>query len=138
MATTAIASSNAAQAAQGTTGIDLQSFLKIVLTQLTYQDPLKPVDSAQFVSQLAQFTSLEQSRQLTEKVDNLLQVQASTQVIGLLGKTVEVAGTSGAVANTIGVVTAVSFPGGSPQFSIRTADGSFLANLTLAQIVTVR
>jgi len=49
--------------------LGLQDFMKILLTQLTYQDPLKPMDNQQFMSQIAQFTTLEQSQQLNEKID---------------------------------------------------------------------
>lgn len=131
MATSAIGN---AASSSGLNGINLDSFLKIVLAQLTYQDPLKPVDSAQFVSQLAQMTSLEQSRQLTDKVDSLLSVQASTQVISLLGKQVEVATETGSV---VGLVTSVTFQGGIPQFSI-TAGSSVLPNITPDKIILVR
>lgn len=131
MATSAISS---AAASSGLNGINLDSFLKIVLAQLTYQDPLKPVDSAQFVTQLAQMTSLEQSRQLTDKVDSLLAVQSATQVISLLGKQVEVATDTG---SAIGVVTSVTFEGGTPQFSI-TSGSTVLPNITPDKIILVR
>ncbi len=131
MATSAIGS---ATASSGLNGINLDSFLKIVLAQLTYQDPLKPVDSAQFVSQLAQMTSLEQSRQLTDKVDSLLSVQAATQVIGLLGKQVEVATDTG---SAVGNVTSVTFQNGTPQFSI-TSGSTVLPNITADKIILVR
>jgi flagellar basal-body rod modification protein FlgD len=131
MATSAISS---AAASSGMNGINLDSFLKIVLAQLTYQDPLKPVDSAQFVSQLAQMTSLEQSRQLTDKVDSLLSVQAATQVISLLGKQVEVATDTG---SAVGNVTSVTFQNGTPQFSI-TSGTAVLPNITADKIILVR
>ena len=70
----------------------LQDFMKILLTQLTYQDPLKPMDNQQFMSQIAQFTTLEQSQQLNDKIDRLLAIQSATQSIGLIGKTVDVNG----------------------------------------------
>ena len=50
-------------------GIGLQDFLKILLTQLTYQDPLKPQDGSAFVAQLAQFSNLEQSIAAREDLD---------------------------------------------------------------------
>lgn len=69
-------------------GLGQEDFLKILLTQLTYQDPMKPLDNQQFIAQMAQFSALEQSRQLNEKMDSLLVAQAATQSFGLLGKNV--------------------------------------------------
>ncbi len=44
----------------GTTPPSQQMFLKLLVAQLQNQDPLNPTDSTQFVSQLAQFSELEQ------------------------------------------------------------------------------
>jgi|SRR5215467_13142536 len=112
----------------------LQDFMKILLTQLTYQDPLKPMDNQQFMSQIAQFTTLEQSQQLNDKIDKLLSIQSATQSIGLIGKTVDVNATSGAFS---GVVTALSLSTGDPQLTVKTADGSVLTGITLSQVVSV-
>ena len=118
-------------------GLNLESLLKIILTQLTYQDPLKPVDNFQFMSQLAQFTSLEQSRQLSDRVDNLLLVQASTQAVSLLGRQVDVAGQQGGTTFN-GVVKAVSFRSGQPMLTIETAGGQIITDISPSQIVQVR
>ncbi|AMM13148.1 flagellar hook capping protein [Burkholderia sp. PAMC 28687] len=116
-------------------GLDMQSLLKIILTQLTYQDPLKPVDNFEFVSQLAQFTSLEQTRQMTDKIDNLLSVQSATQTFGLLGRNVDVQTDTALLS---GVVKSVSFKDSQPQLTIETDSGQFLTNATISQIVSVR
>lgn len=116
-------------------GLDMQSLLKIILTQLTYQDPLKPVDNFEFVSQLAQFTSLEQTRQMTDKIENLLSVQSATQTIGLLGRNVDVQTDTALLS---GVVKSVSFKDSQPQLTIETDSGQFLTNATISQIVSVR
>ncbi|MEZ0604636.1 flagellar hook assembly protein FlgD [Paraburkholderia sp. IW21] len=116
-------------------GLDMQSLLQIILTQLTYQDPLKPVDNFEFVSQLAQFTSLEQTRQSTEKLDSLLLVQSASQTFGLLGRSVDVQSDTSLVT---GVVKSVSLQGSQPQLTIETPDGQFLTNATLSQITSVR
>lgn len=116
-------------------GLDMQSLLQIILTQLTYQDPLKPVDNFEFVSQLAQFTSLEQTRQMTDKIDSLLSVQAATQTLGLLGRNVDVQTDTTLIS---GVVKSVSFKDSQPQLAIETADGQFLTNATINQVVSVR
>src|SRR4030095_16874687 len=76
-------------------GIGQEDFLRILLAQLRFQDPLKPVDNQQFVAQLAQFSALEINRQQSEKVDQLLSMQAADQAVGLIGKRVEVRNTQG-------------------------------------------
>ncbi len=114
--------------------LGLQDFMKILLTQLTYQDPLKPMDNQQFMSQIAQFTTLEQSQQLNEKIDRLLAIQSATQSIGLIGKTVDVNGQAGPFS---GVVTALSLSTGDPQLTVRTSDGSFVTGIALGQVVSV-
>ncbi|MBB5447946.1 MULTISPECIES: flagellar hook assembly protein FlgD [unclassified Paraburkholderia] len=116
-------------------GLDMQSLLQIILTQLTYQDPLKPVDNFEFVSQLAQFTSLEQTRQITDKIDDLLSVQSATQTLGLLGRNVDVQTDTALLS---GIVKSVSFKDSQPQLTIETESGEFLTNANISQIVAVR
>ncbi|MEO5922878.1 MAG: flagellar hook capping FlgD N-terminal domain-containing protein [Bryobacteraceae bacterium] len=49
-------------------GADKATFLKLLVAQLKNQDPLNPQDGAQFVSQLAQFTAVEQSAQMSTDI----------------------------------------------------------------------
>jgi flagellar basal-body rod modification protein FlgD len=104
-------------------GIGQEDFLRILLTQLRFQDPLKPLDNQQFVAQLAQFSALENSRQSNEKFDALLQMNSTTQAIGLIGKKVEVRGVSGAGT---GSVTAITFSTGEPRLTVRTTDATLV------------
>ena len=121
--------------AQNAYGLDFQSLLKIILTQLTYQDPLKPMDNFQFVSQLAQFSQLQQSQTLNDQVTNLLSAQAATQATGFLGKTVDITTESQTLS---GVVKAVSFSKGQPSVTILTGDGQSIANISVTSISQVR
>lgn len=132
MALAPISSSSASQSAYG---LDFQSLLKIILTQLTYQDPLKPLDNFQFVSQLAQFSQLQQSQTLNDQVTNLLAAQATTQATGMLGKTVDV-NSSGTTLS--GVVQSISFVTGAPELTIKTADGQIIANLAISNVSLIR
>jgi flagellar basal-body rod modification protein FlgD len=84
MAITSSAAIGAGTASQSS-NISIQDFLKILTAQLNNQDPLKPVDNEEFVAQIAQFATLEQSRQLNEKIDNLLSVQSSVQSLTCWG-----------------------------------------------------
>ena len=116
-------------------GLGQDDFMKILLTQLTYQDPLSPMDNQEFIAQFAQFSQLEQSRQTNESLDSLFGLQATNQAVNLLGKTVEVRSDSSSV---IGYVTTVSFLRGTPELTVVTENGSTLTNVTLSQVVVVR
>lgn len=128
-------SSATSTTAQNAFGLDFQSLLKIILTQLTYQDPLKPMDNFQFVSQLAQFSQLQQSQTLNDQVTSLLAAQAATQATSLLGRTVDLTANAGTIS---GEVTAVSFSNSQPTVTIKTGDGQTIANVSIANVTQVR
>ncbi|HEY5723958.1 MAG TPA: flagellar hook capping FlgD N-terminal domain-containing protein [Allosphingosinicella sp.] len=127
--------SSAAAPAASPLGLDFQSLLKIILTQLTYQDPLKPVDNFQFVSQLAQFSQLQQGQVMNDQITSLLSAQAANQATGLLGRTVDFGAGQG---NFSGVVKAISFANGQPEATIETASGQSIAGVSIANISQVR
>ena len=122
-------------AAAQTSNISQADFLKLLVTQLSFQDPLKPVDNQQFLAQLAQFSALEQQREVADKTDSLLAIQASTQAVGLIGKTVEVTTANGTQQGT---VTTVTFSNGTPGLTLQLADGSFLTSVSPATVTLVR
>jgi flagellar basal-body rod modification protein FlgD len=132
-----IAAIQSATAATSSAGgvIGLQDFMKILLTQLTYQDPLKPMDNQQFMAQVAQFTSLEQTQQLNERMGQLLSNQAALQSVGLVGRTVDVQTDTGVVS---GSVSQLSLQGASPSLKVTTAGGTVLTDIALSQLVSVR
>jgi flagellar basal-body rod modification protein FlgD len=112
-----------------------EDFMKILLTQLTYQDPLKPMDNQQFMAQMAQFTSLEQTQQLNQKMATLISNQAALQSVGLIGRTVDI-NTGG--SSLTGTVASLSLSGDSPSVTVRTSSGATLQNIALSQITAVR
>ncbi|MEM7468230.1 MAG: flagellar hook capping FlgD N-terminal domain-containing protein [Pseudomonadota bacterium] len=116
-------------------GIQAEDFLRILLAQLSFQDPLKPLDNQEYVSQLAEFTNLEQTRLVGENLESLLTVQSSTQALDLIGRVVEVQTETG---SQIGEVTTVGFQGGFPTLTVEVDDGSFLDGVSLSQIAVVR
>jgi flagellar basal-body rod modification protein FlgD len=115
--------------------IGIQDFLKILVAQLGNQDPLKPMDNQEFVTQLAQFTSLQQTQEMNDKLGAMLTAQASQQSIGLLGKTVDVETPSGPSS---GIVSALSFTSGEPRLTVRTSSGALLTAISLANLTAVR
>lgn len=132
----ALAPVSGSGSAQSAYGLDFQSLLSIILTQLTYQDPLKPVDNFQFVSQLAQFSQLQQSQTLNDQVSALLAAQGATQATNLLGRTIdyEVNG-----ATLSGKVLQVSFSSGEPTVTILPdAGGNPVPGISIATISNIR
>lgn len=115
--------------------LGLQDFLKVLLTQLSYQDPLKPMDNQEFMAQIAQFTSVEQTQQLNTKIETLINNQAALQSVGLIGRTVDATTESGTLTGT---VTALSLQGSSPSLSVKTASGAVIDGISISQIVAVR
>lgn len=69
------------------------TFLALLTTQLQNQDPLDPMKSSEFTSQLVQFAGVEQAINSNQKLDQLVQLQTSNQLnsaVSFIGKTVEV------------------------------------------------
>lgn len=64
-------STSSAAALGSTTLVNEQTFLQLLVAQLQNQDPLNPQDGTQFVSQLAQFSSLEQELQMRTDLDSI-------------------------------------------------------------------
>ena len=70
-------------------------FLKLFLAQMNHQDPLNPMDSSEFSSQLAEFSSLEQLFNVNENLESIKSVQDSSnqfQALELIGKDIEAEG----------------------------------------------
>jgi len=117
-------------------GLSQQDFLQVLTTQLQFQDPLKPMDNDQFLAQLAQFSTLGLMQEQTDATNSLLTIQSATQTVGLLGKNVQVTTTGGA---QVGSVSSITFQtDGSPQLSVKLADGSTLTGITLSQLSVVQ
>ncbi|MBT9169269.1 MAG: Basal-body rod modification protein FlgD [Syntrophomonadaceae bacterium] len=62
------------------------NFLKLLVTQLKHQDPLKPMEDTEFIAQLAQFNSLEQMINLNQSFEKMQQWQQVIQGTSLIGK----------------------------------------------------
>lgn len=117
-------------------GLSMDDLLKLLMTELSYQDPLKPVDNKDFLTQMAQFTSLDTTRQLNDNITQLLSTQSLNQSVGLLGKTVDAQTDGGGVVS--GQVTALQLVSGSPQITIKTAGGEVIAGIQIGQLQTIR
>lgn len=112
-----------------------EDFMRILLAQLQFQDPLKPVDNQEFVAQLAQFSALEINRQQGEKIDQLLSMQSVAQSVGIIGKNVELQTAQG--GSVAGTVNAVSFRTGEPRLTVN-SNGTPITDVRLSDVMLVR
>jgi flagellar basal-body rod modification protein FlgD len=108
--TTATSGGSTSPALEETLGKD--AFLKLLITQIRYQDPLSPLENSEFIAQLAQFSSLEQMQQMNTGLWTAQLMAAGTQALSLVGRHV-IAQEPGADPIE-GTVDAVSFRDGTP------------------------
>jgi flagellar basal-body rod modification protein FlgD len=114
-----------------------QDFLKLLIAQLKDQDPLAPQDNTQFVSQLAQFSSLQAAMGTNTRLDTITsqnQGQANTQVVSLVGKLATVKG-SLVTASGSGIAVPVGFTlagqSASTNVSIQDSSGNVIRTIPI-------
>ncbi|HZP30979.1 MAG TPA: flagellar hook capping FlgD N-terminal domain-containing protein [Acidimicrobiia bacterium] len=122
-------SSNGLPQLDNTRQLDENTFLKLLVAQLKYQNPLQPTDPAAFMAQTAQFTQVEKLNQLVQMAQAQ---QTSDQMLlssSLVGKTV----TYDASGTTVkGVVTSVRLDTKNPP--VLTVDGHDVQLTAVRQI----
>ncbi|MCI6480408.1 MAG: flagellar hook assembly protein FlgD [Candidatus Treponema excrementipullorum] len=89
-------------------------FLKLLLTQLSNQDPTSPMENTEFIAQMAQFSSLEQMTNMSTEFAKLANMLNSNEAVSLLGKNVTI---STGDTSVNGVVEAVT-RGEDPQVEV--------------------
>ena len=103
-------STNIASSMEQTGSLGQDVFLNLLIAQLKNQDPLEPMEGTEFVTQLAQFSELDEMRALTSGQEGLKNYMASLNnfaSVSLLGKAVEFSGDE--VAHQEGTSTEVEF-----------------------------
>ncbi len=90
-------------------GLGKDAFLKLLVAQLRYQDPMKPAGSAEFMAQTAQFT-------MVEKLEELTASQRETGATGLIGRQVTYLNSVGEFAT--GIVTGFRATPGGPLLKV--------------------
>ncbi|MGC5779413.1 flagellar hook assembly protein FlgD [Methylobacterium sp. NFXW15] len=102
--------STTAAAAKATSSVaaklNAETFLQLFMTQLQNQDPTKPMDGTEYVSQLATLSQVEQATQTNKKLDSLLTSSFLDQADSLVGKTI-----MSSDGNSSGVVQSVKVTG---------------------------
>lgn len=85
-------------------------FIKILITQLSHQDPTAPMEDKEFISQMAQFSSLEQMTNMAQDFSRLSGMLASGEATGALGKNVEIVEGDRTVSGVVKAVSRGSVP----------------------------
>lgn len=86
-------------------------FLKLLIEQLSHQDPLSPMENTEFIAQMAQFSSLEQITNMSSGFNRLASMLGNSEAVNLVGKTVDIGTEEGRIT---GMVESVS-RGENPQ-----------------------
>src|SRR5436309_15597448 len=86
--------------------LDINQFLQLMVSELTHQDPLNPMDNTQLVQQIGELRSIAASDQLTSTLQSLQTQQSLTTASSLIGKTVTALGADG--QDVTGTVSSVS------------------------------
>jgi flagellar basal-body rod modification protein FlgD len=93
-------------------GMGKDDFMKLLMEQLKNQDPMKPMEDKEFITQLAQFSSLESIDALTEQMEALTGSQMLVQAATLIGKPATAKLTSGEIVT--GTISQVKMIDGKP------------------------
>ena len=127
---------SATAAASGLTGatakntLSREDFLNIMISEMSHQDPMNPVDNQEFLNQLTQLESLQAMTTLTQGIQSLLAIQQIGSASALIGKTVQ--GLDAGGDEVSGKVEKVVVQGGS--VSVVVGD----ARLPLGNVQTVQ
>ena len=122
--------------AVGKQQLDRDDFMTLFITQLQYQDPMKPMDSYEMASQLAQFSNMEATMRMSDNMEKLLDFQTSQnnlQLLTLLDKEVQTFGNEIAVNEGVagsGEFTLVE-PAATCQVEVYDAAGNFVRQIDL-------
>jgi len=123
--------SSTAAAATPSQTLNQSDFLKLLVAQMQYQDPMNPQSDTQMAAQMAQFTSLQQSSQMSSSLSML-------QANNLVGSTVTVlADPNNPSSLTTGVVTGVTMTSGSPQILVTDPKTLTQTPYNLSQLVSM-
>ena len=82
--------------------LDYDAFLQLLIAQMKNQDPTQPMESTEYIAQLAAFSNVEQAVQTNAKLDSLMAALSLSQADGVIGRTV-----SSADSDISGKVTAL-------------------------------
>ena len=118
---TGTTTSSSTSSTASATSIDYDTFLKLLVAQLENQDPTNPMDSTEYLSQLASFSQVEQQIQTNNKLDTMLTASALQTADSAIGKTLTSA--DGSVSGTVS--------------SVKITSDGIVATLTSGKTITI-
>jgi flagellar basal-body rod modification protein FlgD len=121
-----------APAADPTGGKDM--FMKLLVAQLKYQNPISPTDGNQYMSQMAMFTQVEKLGQLVEAQQRAQAAQERIAAEAMVGRLVTGSGSD--TSSHTGIVTGVTF--GADGSTLTLEDGSSVAADTVTRVEQAR
>jgi flagellar basal-body rod modification protein FlgD len=95
----------------GKQSLGKDDFLKLLITQLSYQDPTSPMENTEFIAQMAQFSSLEQMTSMSSDFAKLANILAGSEAASALGKSVDIVEGDKVIQGTVDAVSR----GGEPK-----------------------
>jgi len=113
---TATATATTASTAVDRTAIDKDTFLKLLVAQMKYQDPSSPTDPSQFLSQTAQFTTVEKLTSLADLSQKVYDSSRQATATSMIGRAVTWKDVSG--KEQTGLVTGVSVGAQTPNLTV--------------------
>ena len=97
--------------------LNQDDFLSLLITQFSTQDPLNPVTDTAFISQMAEFTTLENAKETQSEITRLRQQSANQEAVSMIGKQVELlSGDDGEI--TYGTVSKVLIDSNGPKLVV--------------------
>jgi flagellar basal-body rod modification protein FlgD len=108
--------------------LNQNDFFKLLIAQMTAQDPMNPMSNEDFMGQMAQFSSLEQTRSMGDTISSMRDEQQMLQANSLIGRDVNLQIDTGVVHGT---VTAVQMDGTTPKIVV--GDAAY----DLSQVLTI-
>jgi len=105
------------EAVGSSTTLDSEMFLKLFVSELQHQDPLEPMSNTEYITQMAQFSSVEQAAKLASSFEDVLKLTEFNSATSLIGNRVSyIDAQSGASAD--GVVDGVTSEGGEVYLEV--------------------
>ena len=114
-----------ADTSNATNSMNKDTFLKLLVAQLKYQNPMSPADGTQFLAQTAQFSMVEKLEDLDKQVTDGLNAQKTAAATGMLGQQIVATGNDG--KDVTGIVTGMRITADGPLLKIGNAEYAYSA-----------